>query len=104
MSRLDLISIGIFFVDFFTIWAPESLKRYLDALACLLLAVMAFFLAWRSWMGMLDMFEYQETSMVISLPVWWGYAPITPALLVLGITALYTMMYGWITPPEEVLV
>lgn len=86
---------GHVFVDFFTIWAPDRLKRYLDGVACFLLAICAFFLAWRSWDGLLDMYEYQETSMVISLPVWWGYAPITPAFIVLGITAVYTMFAGW---------
>lgn len=86
---------GHVFVDFFTIWAPDSLKRSLDAFACLLLAICAFFLAWRSWEGLLDMHEYQETSMVIGLPIWWGYAPLTPALIVLGITAVYTMFAGW---------
>lgn len=92
---------GHVFVDFFTIWAPDGLKRALDAFACLLLAIVAFFLAWRSFIGLLDMYEYQETSMVISLPVWWGYAPIMPALVVLGITALYTMIAGWELLPED---
>lgn len=101
---------GHVFVDFFTIWAPNSVKRYLDALACLLLGVCAFFLAWRSWYGLLDMLEYEETSMVIALPIWWGYAPIAPSFLLLGITAIYTMFTGWdekldkVTADDEVLV
>lgn len=82
---------GHVFVDFFTLWAPAGLKRVLDALAALFLALCAFLLAWRVWDGMLEAREYGETSMVISLPVWWGYVPVVPALALLGVTALHTM-------------
>lgn len=91
---------GHVFVDFFTLWAPDWLKNYLDALACVLLALFAFFLAWRSWDGMMDMREYEETSMVLGLPLWWGYVPITPSFIVFGITALYTIKYCWQPRPS----
>ena len=39
---------------------------------------------------MMEMREYGETSMVISLPIWWGYIPVVPAFVLLGITALRT--------------
>jgi len=83
---------GHVFVDFFTLWAPPLLKRLLDALAALLLAGSAFFLAWRVWQGMLDMREYGETSMVIALPVWWGYVPVVPSFVLLGIAALVSFV------------
>ncbi|MFN4065403.1 TRAP transporter small permease subunit [Azoarcus communis] len=83
---------GHVFVDFFTLWAPPGLKRALDAVAALLLAFSSFVLAWRIWEGLLEMREYGETSMVISLPVWWGYVPVVPAFVLLGIAALYTFM------------
>ncbi|PKO58213.1 MAG: TRAP transporter small permease [Betaproteobacteria bacterium HGW-Betaproteobacteria-19] len=82
---------GHVFVDFFTLWAPTSLKRVLDAIASLLLAGASFLLAWRIWDGMLEMREYGETSMVIALPVWWGYIPVAPSFVLLGIAALYTV-------------
>lgn len=82
---------GHVFVDFFTLWAPASLKRWLDALAALLMAAASFLLAWRIWEGLLDMHEYGEASMVIALPIWWGYVPVVPAFVLLGITALHTM-------------
>ncbi len=97
---------GHVFVDFFTLWAPQSLKRVLDAFACLLLALTAFLLAWRSWEGMWDMLEYQEGSMVLGLPIWWGYLPIIPSFIIFGLAALYTMRFGWLksASDEEVLV
>ncbi|WP_313072527.1 TRAP transporter small permease [Melaminivora sp.] len=86
---------GHVFVDFFTLWASAGLKRVLDAVAALLLAGTAFLLAWRVWDGMLEAREFGETSMVISIPVWWGYVPVVPALVLLGITALHTMRLHW---------
>lgn len=83
---------GHVFVDFFTLWAPAGLKRLLDSIAALLMAFCAFVLAWRIWEGMLEMREYGETSMVISLPVWWGYVPVVPAFVLLGIAALHTFV------------
>lgn len=83
---------GHVFVDFFTLWAPAALKRGLDAIAALLLSASSFFLAWRVWDGMLEMREYGETSMVIALPVWWGYIPVAPSFALLGIAALQTFI------------
>ncbi|ATE61345.1 TRAP transporter small permease [Thauera sinica] len=83
---------GHVFVDFFTLWAPAALKRLLDSLAALLLAASAFFLAWRVWDGMLEMREYGETSMVIALPIWWGYVPVVPSFVLLGVAALQTFV------------
>jgi len=81
---------GHVFVDFFTLWAPPAMKRALDALAALLLAGSSFFLAWRIWEGLLEMREYGETSMVIALPIWWGYVPVVPSFVLLGVAALHT--------------
>lgn len=80
---------GHVFVDFFTLWASPGLKRVLDAIAALLMAFFAFVLAWRIWAGMLEMREYGETSMVIALPTWWGYVPVVPSFVMLGVAALY---------------
>lgn len=81
---------GHVFVDFFTLWASESLKKLLDSLASLLLAVVAFVICWRVYYGFLDMISYQETTMVLGLPIWWTYIPMMPAFFMLGITALVT--------------
>lgn len=81
---------GHVFVDFFTLWAPTQLKRVLDIVAALLLAATAFLLTWRIAEGMLEMREYGETSMVIALPIWWGYVPVVPAFALLGCVALHT--------------
>lgn len=81
---------GHVFVDFFTLWAPQWLKRMLDTMANLLLAACSFFLAWRIWEGMSELREFGEASMVLNLPIWWGYIPVVPAFVVLGVTGLHS--------------
>lgn len=92
---------GHVFVDFFTLWAPESLKKWLDAFATLVLAGTSFLLAWRCYLGMLDMREYEETSMVLGLPIWWGYVPMVPSFALLGLAALTTMVHDLPYKPTE---
>src|SRR5690606_4857205 len=59
---------GHVLVDFFTLGAPVPLKRFLDATASILMAAVAFLLAWRTGVGTLEIHQYQETSMVLNLP------------------------------------
>ncbi|AZV93494.1 hypothetical protein CBF45_06990 [Bordetella sp. J329] len=83
---------GHVFVDFFTLWASAGVVKVLNALAALALALVAFLLATRSYEGMVEMHDYGETSMVISLPVWWGYVPVAPSFVLLGLAALLTLV------------
>lgn len=79
---------GHVFVDFFTMWAPRSVTRVLDALACLLLSAVAFLLAWRTTIGMEEIRGYGENTMVLSLPIWWAYIALPCSFILLGIAAL----------------
>lgn len=81
---------GHVFVDFFTLWAPLKLKKILDMLAYILMALVSFLICWRVFEGMQDMIEYKETTMVLDLPVWWAYVPMFPSFFLLGIAALVT--------------
>ena len=83
---------GHVLVDFFTLKAPAAFKRFLDAAASILMAAVAFLLAWRTGVGMLEIRQYQETSMVLGLPVWWTYVPLAPTFALLGLAALSNML------------
>lgn len=39
-----------------------------------LMAALALLLARQLWLGMLDKQSYQETSFILQVPLWWGYA------------------------------
>jgi TRAP-type C4-dicarboxylate transport system permease small subunit len=80
---------GHVFVDFFTLWAPKSVTRFLDAFAALLLAAVAFLLAWRTYVGLQEIREYAEATMVLSIPIWWTYIALPICFILLGIAALF---------------
>jgi len=75
-------------VDFFTQKIASSTRRWLDAFGCLLLVAMYVLLAWRTGAGASAVREAGETSMIISLPMWWAYAALAPGLFLAGLIAL----------------
>ena len=81
---------GHIIVDFFTVSLPAKVNRIFDVIASLILAVAAFVFAWRISLGMLELREKGDASMLLNLPTWWGYAPMVPSFFLLGCAALYT--------------
>jgi TRAP-type C4-dicarboxylate transport system permease small subunit len=75
-------------VDFFTQNIAERNRQWLDGLGCLLLVVMYTLLAWRTGAGAVAVREAGETSMIISLPMWWAYAALAPGLAIAALIAL----------------
>lgn len=76
-------------VDVFVMRAGPRLKAGLQLFANLLFLLAAAVLTWRQWHGMLDKLEYGETSMLLRLPLWWGYAVGVAAFALLTLTCLY---------------
>lgn len=85
-------------VDFFTTRASAASKRRLDAFGSLLLAAMTGLIAWRTAVGSMAAFEYQETSMLMSIPIWIPYALMVPGLALTAVVSLYvawrTLLFG----------
>jgi len=79
-------------VDLFLARAPERLRTFFDSVGSLLFGVIAAVLTWRSVLGGIDMHEYNETSMILSIPVWIAFPFIVFSLGVLSICCLYTAM------------
>jgi TRAP-type C4-dicarboxylate transport system permease small subunit len=78
-------------VDFFTAKASVRSNALMDGLAYLLMTVFSFVLAWRLLLGMLDLRANQDASMLLSIPTWWGYMPLLPGFVLLGLTSLYKL-------------
>ncbi len=74
-------------VDFFTQNVSSQSRKWLDALGCFFLVVMYCLLAWRTGAGAVSVREAGETSMIISLPMWWAYAALAPGLAVAAVIA-----------------
>ena len=75
-------------VDFFTQRLPVRHVRWLDGLGALLMAAMCALLAWRTSIGALSVYEAGETSMILSLPMWWVYASLAPGLALAALVAV----------------
>jgi TRAP-type C4-dicarboxylate transport system permease small subunit len=80
---------GHILVDFFTLRAGRKTRKRLDALGALVLAVMMALLAWRTAVGAIDAFAHNETSMLMELPTWWGYAAMVPSFVLASLAAIY---------------
>jgi hypothetical protein len=52
--------------------------------------------------GALSVHEAGETTMIISLPMWWAYACLAPGLALAGWVALMQALSGWSTLGPEV--
>lgn len=84
------IARGHVIVDFFTTRASVSVNRTLDVAAALMLAVVAFVVAWRVARGMADLWRTGDASMLIGFPTWIAYAPIAASFALLGCAAMLT--------------
>jgi TRAP-type C4-dicarboxylate transport system permease small subunit len=80
---------GHVLVDFLTNSAPASIRHALDALGYLSIAFVGLLVAWRLTDGMVSLRDSGETTMVLSIPTWYAYAPMIPSFALLGIVALY---------------
>ena len=80
---------GHVIVDFFTLHAPKRLNAVLDCVAHLTLAIMAALVCWRLWVGLWQLKEAMDASMLLSIPTWWTYTPMVASFGLLSIVALY---------------
>lgn len=83
-----LFSGGNLIVDFFTAKASEKTRRNLDAIGALTLAFAMGLFAWRTIVGTISAKASGETSMVISMPLWWTYALMAPCFVLATLSAL----------------
>ncbi len=87
-------------VDFFTAGLSTAARHRLDALAHLLLALVAAIIAWRTGAGAASLREAGEASMLLLWPVWTVVAAMVPSFALLALAGLYNAGYYWNTASE----
>ena len=80
---------GHVIVDFFTAKARPGLNLFLDSIAGILMSLAGAIMCWRLAVGMIDLRNNFDSSMLLGLPTWWGYAPMVPSFALLSAAALY---------------
>jgi TRAP-type C4-dicarboxylate transport system permease small subunit len=80
---------GHVIVDFFTAKVRPSVVLLLDSIAGLLMSAVGAVMCWRLAIGMVDLKKNFDSSMLLGLPTWWGYAPMVPSFGLLSIVAAY---------------
>jgi TRAP-type C4-dicarboxylate transport system permease small subunit len=82
---------GNVIVDLFTAKASPRTQALLDAAGNLIYTAIAALLTWRGALGGLEVRGYGETTMVLRVPVWWGYVPAVVCLAFLTLVCAYTV-------------
>ena len=82
---------GNVIVDLFTTKASPRTRALLDGLGNLAYTAIAALLTWRVALGGLEIRAYTETTMVLQVPVWWGYVPAVACLALLTVVCVYTV-------------
>ncbi len=77
-------------VDFFTARAPARAQAAMDLAGNLIFTAIAGLLTWRAVLGGQDLQRYGETTMVLAVPIWWGFVPAVFCSAVLTVVCAYT--------------
>ncbi|UOA28504.1 TRAP transporter small permease [Pseudosulfitobacter sp. DSM 107133] len=94
-------------VDLFKPVFGAALNRLLDVVVDLGMFVAAMLIAWRLYLGMLDKLRYGETTFIMQLPVWWGYAASLVGAVAFALVAIFCVirslrgLSGHSDPTEE---
>ncbi len=79
-------------VDLLVRRAPQRVRAALALLTNGAFAAVAALLTWQAALGGLDLYRYRESTMVLGLPLWWGFVPATFCLAVLTLVCLATAL------------
>jgi TRAP-type C4-dicarboxylate transport system permease small subunit len=78
-------------VDVLESYLPARLWAWLAVAGNVAMTIVAVIVTWQLWLGFRDKLAYGETSMILQVPIWWGYAAGSVAALVFALTCAYTV-------------
>lgn len=91
---LSQIRQGHIIVDFFTAKCPESLNAMLDRLGALVLSAVFCLLAWRTYLGCVNVYQAHSETQIMGIPEWYVYASMVPAFVLTACIGLVQTFKG----------
>ncbi|OAL60204.1 hypothetical protein A6R74_20855 [Halomonas sp. ALS9] len=88
-------------VDLLVMHAPPMFQRLLAIVAETLFLVVAGLMTWRLYHGLLDKRRYMETSMLLDIPLWWGYIGGLVGFALLTLVCLYRTCDAFTYSPQQ---
>ena len=70
--------------------SPRALAG-LSTLSNAAITAVAVLIAWHHGLGMMDRMRYNESTMILQIPVWWGYAASLVGAWMFALVSLYTV-------------
>lgn len=89
---------GHVIVDLFTLRLGAGPRRALDRFGALVMATMLLLVGWRTLVGCVDIARSGETTMLMGVPLWIGYAAMLPGVTAAALVALAEGL--GVGPPE----
>lgn len=78
-------------VDIFVDKAPPRVFTFLSLIGNIALSAIAVVIAWRLGLGLGEKFSYGETTFILGMPVWYGFALGFIGAAAFAVTALFTV-------------
>lgn len=78
-------------VDVFLTPLSDRVKAALTLVGNILMTGAAILIAWRMQLGLADKLSYSETTMILQMPVWYGYAGAVIGMWFFAATSAYTV-------------
>jgi len=79
-------------VDLMTPVYPALMNRILNLVIDIAMCAVAITLAWRMYLGMLDKLRYNETTLILQIPVWTGYLASLLGLIAFALIAAFCVL------------
>ena len=58
----------------------------------IVMLLVAVFIAWRHWVGMMDKMQYMETTFILRVPLWWTFAASMPGAFIFILVSAYCVV------------
>lgn len=77
-------------IDLFLSWAPPRVQIFFDGLSGFVLGAFGAVLAWRMFVGGMDLLRVGEVTTIVGMPIWYAFPFAVASGVLLALACLYT--------------